>query len=105
TNAFVAEVLLHLEGQSRRLVLDGVLHRQGAVDRGKRARKLHVHHWTDDLNDPARVHASTLPGSLGLAAGDLAQFLRDATLAQLGVFEGRVRAEEHTSELQSRGDL
>src|SRR5438046_361137 len=65
-NAPVAEVLLHLERHRRRVVLDRILDRQRAVDRGQCFGELDVHHRPDDLNDLSRVHASasrlTLPG-------------------------------------------
>ena len=66
SNTPVAEVLLHLERHRRRVVLDRILDRQRAVDRGECFGELDVHHRPDDLNDLSRVHASasrlTLPG-------------------------------------------
>src|SRR5205085_2219811 len=57
-HAPVAEVLLDLEGQVHRLVLDEAVDRQGGVDRRERVRELDVDDRADDLDDRPRAHVA-----------------------------------------------
>ena len=54
----IAEMLLDLQRQSGRLILDPIINRQGVGNRRKRSRKGDVHHGSDDLNDRACVHTN-----------------------------------------------
>src|SRR5262249_7119111 len=60
----ITEMLLHFEGDLFGQILDLKLDGQRVVDGRQRLREFDIHHWTDDLNDSARIHGPLFPYSL-----------------------------------------
>src|SRR5204862_2318511 len=105
-------LMMYLVLQSVWYSNDILIYDQSIVNQLMLLRKYHVHHRTDNLDYFAYIHWITLLASTlsGLTARDLQQFLRNAALPQLVVFElqifyqgrrivGRARHRHHSGAL------